>query len=92
MELSEESLTYYYLNNLRKFREMAGFTQIEAAKRIGLTGSTRISLWERGLALPSSENLFRLSILYGRLPDDLYSGFKEMLKSDMERLRLACEG
>lgn len=37
---------------LRVAREQAGLTQAEVARRAGLAGGERVSVWERGLAVP----------------------------------------
>lgn len=40
---------------------------------LGLNSTNRISRWEKGLAMPSVINLFKLSVLYNTLVDQLYS-------------------
>ena len=60
------------LNRLRKFRKQMGYTQLEVALKLGHKCTSQISRWEEGLAMPSVINLFKLSIIYSRLPTDLY--------------------
>lgn len=60
------------LNRLRKFRKQMGFTQMEVAIMLGYKCTSQLSRWEEGLAMPSIINLFKLSVIYGRLPTDLY--------------------
>lgn len=85
MELSNKRT--YYQNNLRAFREMAGFTQQEVSILIGLASSNRISLWESGQSMPSVENLFKLSVLYKRLPDDLYNELRKRITVEIQTIK-----
>ena len=62
----------YYKNNLRKHRLLIGYKQNEVAKLLGLKSASRISRWEKGLAMPSVENLIKLSALYATLMNELY--------------------
>ncbi len=49
-----------------------GYKQNEVAKLLGLKSASRISKWEKGLAMPSVENLIKLSALYATLMNELY--------------------
>lgn len=70
-------------NNLKKFRRMNGYKQEQVMKYLGLGSTNRISRWEKGLAMPSAINLFKLSILYNTLVDQLYSGHIRDIKRKM---------
>jgi len=59
-------------NHLRKHRKMYGFKQKEIAKVLGIRNTSTISRWEKGLYLPSSDNLFKLAGIYGVLIDTLF--------------------
>lgn len=59
-------------NNLRKYRILMGFRQSDVAERLGIKNNTLISRWERGVTMPSAENLLKLSKLYKTLVDQLY--------------------
>ena len=48
-------------NNIRHFRYRKMLKQSELAKQLGFKSADRISLWENGLAMPSTENLFDLA-------------------------------
>ena len=61
-----------YKNELKKHRVLMGFQQKEVAKLLGLKSPSRISRWEKGLAMPSVDNLIKLSILYATLMNELY--------------------
>lgn len=49
---------------LKTLREQCGLTQKEVAARMGLKIEDRISHWERGTAMPSVKNLFKLMEIY----------------------------
>lgn len=49
--------------NLAYYRKKSGFTQKEAAKRLG-TKLTTISSWERGVSQPSADMLVSIAMLY----------------------------
>lgn len=52
---------------------MNGYKQEFVMEYLGLNSTNRISRWEKGLAMPSVINLFKLSVLYNTLVDQLYS-------------------
>ncbi len=49
---------------IRQLREERGWAQLDVAIRLGVTVST-VSLWERGLRVPTLANLNRLARLFG---------------------------
>ena len=51
-------------DKIRKYREKAGFTQLALGARLGISDRA-VSKWERGLSLPSAENLLALSRVLG---------------------------
>jgi transcriptional regulator with XRE-family HTH domain len=59
-------------NNLRKHRRLMGFSQEEVKNRLNLQSTSMISRWERGITMPSGDNLLKLSILYKTLANQLY--------------------
>lgn len=71
-------------NNLKQIRKLRGFRQIDVAQMLGHSTSDRISHWEKGSANPGIENLFKLSIIYGISPQDLYAALFESLASDLK--------
>jgi transcriptional regulator with XRE-family HTH domain len=72
-------------NNLKKYRRLYGYKQEEVTEVLGLKSANRISRWEKGLAMPSARNLFKLSILYSTLADQLYSDFVKDMKRNMSK-------
>jgi len=73
-------------NRLKKFRRLAGLSQIEVAKVIGVQNSTCISRWEKGFGTPSLLYLFRLSCLYETFPHHIYAELMDAIQHDMESL------
>jgi len=68
-------------NGLRRARKIAGLSQRDVAKRLGMSSTDRISRWEKGTATPNIKNLFRLCILYKVSPTELYDDyFEELIK------------
>jgi transcriptional regulator with XRE-family HTH domain len=59
-------------NRLRKHRRLMGYRQRDVIKLLGHKDANRLSRWEAGLALPSTINLIKLSIIYRTLPSELY--------------------
>lgn len=51
-------------DNIKKFREKAGFTRKDAAERLGVSIAT-IGHWENGDSEASHENLLKMKNLYG---------------------------
>ncbi len=71
-----------FQNKLRRFRRLFGFTQKEAAQRLGLSCRSILSHWERGERMPGGEDLIKLCVLYQTLPGELYPELtKEAQKS-----------
>ena len=60
------------VNSLRKHRRLMGFSQEEVKKRLNLKSTSMISRWERGITMPSGDNLLKLSVLYKALVNELY--------------------
>ena len=71
-------------NNLKRYRRIAGLSQKKVAAVLGLQHTNCISRWEKGLCLPGSESLFRLSLLYRTLPTNLYLDFWQYLQHDAD--------
>ena len=65
-------MTNTIANNLLAHRKQAGLLQTDVAKALDLVSTDRISHWERGSAMPSVINLFKLAKLYGVRSEELY--------------------
>jgi len=61
-------------NNLKKIRLYYNLRQADVAELIGLKAEDRISHWEKGTAMPSVVNLFKLCEVFKITPYELYPG------------------
>jgi transcriptional regulator with XRE-family HTH domain len=59
-------------NSLKKYRRIMGFSQEDVRRELKLSSTSIISKWERGLVMPSADNLLKLSVLYKTLANELY--------------------
>jgi DNA-binding XRE family transcriptional regulator len=66
-----------YPNRIREYRLRAHMSQSALGAMIGRTRSS-ISLWERGLGLPSVPDLFKLAKALATLSESLYIGLYPM--------------
>ena len=60
-------------NKLKELRLKCGYTQKQVAEILGLKCEDRISHWEKGQAMPSIENLFKLSKLLNVKIENIYT-------------------
>lgn len=72
---------------LRLYREQAGHSQTKVASDLGLSGSSQVSLWEKGGAEPSTDNIFGLSIIYNVPTDILFAHIRQRMKAKIEERR-----
>jgi len=70
-------------NCLSKYRRQKGFTQKEVARILGFKQSSIISKWENGVSLPSTTYLLKLSVLYGRPTEALFTDLYKRIKEDI---------
>lgn len=59
-------------NKLKELRVQHNLKQEEVAIWLSIQCAGRISKWERGLAMPSVQNLFKLAKIYKVLPHTIY--------------------
>ena len=74
-------------NQLRSVRIISGLTLKEVAFLLNIKNFGRISEWENGLANPSIEHLIGLSVVYQRLPDQLYYELRNQIVREIEARR-----
>lgn len=72
-------------NSLRKHRKTRGLKQKEVAKILGIKSASIISRWESGVSLPTTENAFRLSVIYRTMIDALYLDYLKRLKDEIRQ-------
>jgi DNA-binding transcriptional regulator YiaG len=67
-------------NELKMYRKIMGYKQVDVANFLGHKNTAILSAWERGAQMPSAVSLLKLSIIYNTLPAqlywDLYNGLK----------------
>ncbi len=59
-------------NNIQRLRVKYHLRQVDVAKLLGVKSEDRISHWERGTAMPSVPNLFKLCELFKVSPFEIY--------------------
>lgn len=74
-------------NNLKTLRKNTGMRQLDVASLLGHTSADRISHWEKGLAVPSLVNLFKLSIIYRTSPQELYPELHAAITDELKKER-----
>lgn len=74
--------TFTMTNNLKEYRLKANLRQTDVARILGTDCADRISRWEQGKAFPSVINLFKLAVIYGASPQELYAKAFEALKAE----------
>src|SRR5947209_7291446 len=65
-------ITGRFPNRLKKYRRLFCLSQKQVAGMLGLSDTSSLSRWEKGLCLPSLVFLFKLSKLYKALPNEMY--------------------
>jgi len=72
-------------NSLRRFRRVRGMKQKEVARILGVKSASMISRWEKGVTLPSTENAFKLAVIYRTMVDALYMDYMLRLKDEIRK-------
>ncbi len=67
---------FLHPNTLKEHRLKTGLTQRQVSSYMGFNSEDRISRWEQGQAVPSIQNLFKLSKLFKVNPQQLYPDLK----------------
>jgi transcriptional regulator with XRE-family HTH domain len=75
-------------NRLKKYRRYFCFSQKEVAQVLGLSDTSPLSRWEKGLVFPNISYLFRLCRLYKTMPQELYAELWENVSSDMAKAQI----
>lgn len=68
-------------NTIRRYRVQMGLSQHRLSAVLGTHRST-VSLWERGLRVPSVPRLFKMARELGTMPEALYHDFYSTFPSD----------
>jgi transcriptional regulator with XRE-family HTH domain len=63
---------HQFQNRLRKHRRTMGYSQKQVAWLLGHKNTSSLSRWEKGITMPTVDNLIKLAFLYRTLCDQLY--------------------
>ena len=63
---------------IKELRKECGFTIREVSEYMGFTTDQAVCKWQRGDSLPTVDNLYALSRLYGTTMEDILVGNDEM--------------
>lgn len=66
----EEEIKKIVTQNIRKYRKMAGLTQMEIAKKLNLSGPS-VNQWENGISFPEFDKIYKLCKILNISIDDL---------------------
>ena len=72
-------------NEARNYRNEASMSQSDIAFLLDIKNSGRISEWENGKSKPSIDHLFTLSLIFQRLPDQIYYCLRKELKEKLKK-------
>ena len=70
-------------NSFKKYRRIAGLTQVKVAAILNLKHTSAICHWEKGDYLPSIKQLFQLCIIYNAQPEQLLGEFIQSLRTEL---------
>jgi transcriptional regulator with XRE-family HTH domain len=70
-------------NRLKKYRRLFGLSQKDVAAKLGLSDTSTLSRWEKGVSMPNLLHLFRLSRLYRTMPTELYSDLWQTISKEI---------
>jgi transcriptional regulator with XRE-family HTH domain len=71
-------------NNLKLYRKNRGLKQTDVAMILGVRNAGMISRWEKGLAIPNTDNAFKLALIYRTSTDALYADYRLGLKEEIQ--------
>lgn len=63
---------------------LLGYSQKRVARLLGLKDTAILSRWENGVSVPTIENLFKLSVVYHTLTEELYKDLYLDVQDDIE--------
>lgn len=75
-----------FVNSLLKYRKLMRYKQKEVAKLLQLHDTSQLCRWEKGIALPNTINLLKLSIIYRTFPNELYFSLLVELRHELIKM------
>lgn len=76
-------------NCLKRYRKRRRLKQMDVAQILGVKNASMISRWEKGLAIPKTETLLKLALIYRISSDALYSDFRLTLGEEIRKKEAA---
>jgi len=73
----------YIQNNLRYHRRLWRYSLKDVAYLLGLSSTSNISRWEKGIEKPSHENLLALAYIYRTSCDALFTQTRTHLRKEI---------
>ena len=73
---------------IRELRKECGFTIREVSEYMGFTTDQAVCKWQRGESLPTVDNLYALSKLYGKSMEDILVGDDRMSSLFMSKRKI----
>lgn len=70
---------------LRRYRKTRGLSQKQVARILGVSSTSMISRWEKGLSLPSTLNVFKLAALYRTMADPMFPDLTRIVKEEITK-------
>ncbi len=70
----------------RMYRRKRGLSQKAAAQKMGLKAPSNLSRWEKGVLIPSPENIGKLLLMYNTTFEELYCDLMQDLKENYPNL------
>lgn len=75
---------YISTNKLKRLRQERSALQKDIAASLKMCVTDRLSHWEKGTAIPSIVNLFRLAAIYQVLPHELYPELYKKITDEIQ--------
>jgi len=60
------------------------YNQIKAARMLGHNNASTLSRWEKGITMPSADNLFRLGQLYHTPVEEFYYEYNAKMRKEIK--------
>ncbi len=79
------------MNRIARHRRHKKYSQRQLAKLLGLKSASRITSWETGESIPSTEKLFQLEQALNAMPDELLYEYSKRMKQEVVERQLALE-
>lgn len=72
-------------NDIRRYRKYRHLRLRDVAQEFGFLNSAHISLWERGMKLPTLKNALKLSAILNAPIEVMFCGYFNALRKEIQR-------